>query len=31
LKKKLLLTRCGARAKMLAILLLRNGYLWKYF
>jgi hypothetical protein len=27
LKKKLLLTRCGARAKMLAILLLRNGYL----
>jgi hypothetical protein len=29
LKKKLLLTRCRARANMLVIMLLRNGYFFK--
>ena len=31
LKKKLLLTHCRARANMLVIMLLRNGYFLKYF
>jgi hypothetical protein len=30
LKKKLLLTRCGAWTNMLDIILLRNGYFLKY-
>jgi len=30
LRKKMLLTCCGARANMLAIILLRNGYYLKY-
>jgi hypothetical protein len=30
LKNKLVLTRCGARTNMLAIILLRNNYFLKY-